>query len=70
MPLLIPGIGTQGGDIDATVKAGSIPNKPGAGMIINSSRAILYASPRNDFAEAARKVAITTKDALRTASSK
>jgi orotidine-5'-phosphate decarboxylase len=70
MPLLIPGIGVQGGDIDATVKAGSISNKPGAGMIINSSRAILYASSGNDFAEAARKVAIATRDALRTASNK
>jgi orotidine-5'-phosphate decarboxylase len=70
MPLLIPGIGAQGGDIDATVKAGSIPNKPGAGMMINSSRAILYASSSNDFAEAARKVAITTRDALRAAAGK
>jgi orotidine-5'-phosphate decarboxylase len=68
MPLLIPGIGAQGGDIDATVKAGGIPNKPGAGMMINSSRAILYASSGNDFAEAARKVAISTRDALRAAS--
>ena len=67
MPLLIPGIGAQGGDIDATVKAGGIPNKPGTGMMINSSRAILYASSGNDFAQAARKVAITTRDALRAA---
>ena len=65
MPLLIPGIGAQGGDIDATVKAGSIPGKPGTGMIINSSRAILYASSGNDFAQAARVVAQTTRDALR-----
>jgi orotidine-5'-phosphate decarboxylase len=64
MPLLIPGIGAQGGDIDATIKAGSIPNQPGIGMMINSSRAILYASTGNDFAEAARKVAIATRDAL------
>ena len=70
MPLLIPGIGAQGGDIDATVKAGGIPNKPGTGMMINSSRAILYASSGNDFAEAARKVAMTTRDALRAAASK
>jgi orotidine-5'-phosphate decarboxylase len=68
MPLLIPGIGAQGGDIDATVKAGSIANQPGTGMMINSSRAILYASSGNDFAEAARKVAVATRDALRTAS--
>ena len=70
MPLLIPGIGAQGGDIDATVKAGRIPNKPGTGMIINSSRAILYASSGNDFAARARQVAITTRDALRAASNK
>ena len=70
MPLLIPGIGAQGGDIDATVKAGNIPNHPGTGMMINSSRAILYASAGNDFAQAARKVAINTRDALRTAAIK
>ena len=64
MPLLIPGIGAQGGDIEATVKAGSIPGKPGAGMIINSSRAILYASSGNDFAQAARQAARSTRDAL------
>ena len=67
MPLLIPGIGAQGGDMEATVKAGSIPGKPGAGMIINSSRAILYASSGNDFALAARNVAQSTRDALRAA---
>ena len=70
MPLLIPGIGAQGGDIDATVKAGSIANQPGTGMMINSSRAILYASSGSDFAEAARKVALSTRDALRFAAAK
>ena len=68
MPLLIPGIGAQGGDIDAAVKAGAITGKPGTGMIINSSRAILYASSENDFAQAARVVATNTRDALRAAS--
>ena len=67
MPLLIPGIGAQGGDIEATVRAGGVANKPGTGMMINSSRAILYASSGNDFAQAARKVAIATRDALRAA---
>ena len=67
MPLLIPGIGAQGGDIEATVKAGAIAGAPGTGMIINSSRAILYASSGNDFAEAARVVAQSTRDALRAA---
>ena len=70
MPLLIPGIGAQGGDIDATVRAGKISDKPGTGMIINSSRAILYASSGSDFAEAARTVAMSTRDALRAAANK
>ena len=70
MPLLIPGIGAQGGDIDATIKAGHIPNAPGTGMIINSSRAILYASAGNDFAQAARNVAQSTRDALKSAATK
>jgi len=68
MPLLIPGIGAQGGDLKATVKAGHVSGKPGTGMMINSSRAILYASSGTDFAERARAVAIETRDALRTAS--
>ena len=70
MPLLIPGIGAQGGDIDATVKAGRIAGAPGTGMIINSSRAILYASAGSDFAQAARAVAQNTRDALRAAAAK
>lgn len=51
MPILIPGIGKQGGSISATVKAGK--SKSG-GMIINSSRGIIYASAKKDFAHAAR----------------
>lgn len=66
MPLLVPGIGAQGGDIEATVKAGKTGK--GAGMMINSSRAILYAKPDEsageDFAKAARRVAIETRDAI------
>jgi orotidine-5'-phosphate decarboxylase len=52
MPLLVPGVGAQGGDVEALVKAGQTAN--GAGLIINSSRAILYASKNDDFATAAR----------------
>jgi orotidine-5'-phosphate decarboxylase len=64
MPLLVPGIGAQGGDIEATVKAGR--SAAGAGMMINSSRAILYAQPQGgeDFAAAARRVAQETRDAI------
>ncbi len=53
MPILIPGIGTQGGEIAATVDAGK--DSRGWGMIINSSRSIIFASKEGDFAEAARK---------------
>jgi orotidine-5'-phosphate decarboxylase len=64
MPLLVPGIGAQGGDIAATVRSGRTAN--GAGMMINSSRAILYAQPQGDenFAAAARRVAMETRDAI------
>jgi orotidine-5'-phosphate decarboxylase len=62
MPLLIPGIGAQGGDVEATVKAGRTLD--GTGMIINSSRAILYASSGEDFAAAAAAVAKSTRDAV------
>jgi orotidine-5'-phosphate decarboxylase len=51
LPLLIPGVGAQGGDAVATVRAGLRPDGP---IIVNSSRAILYASGGDDFAAAAR----------------
>lgn len=53
MPLLIPGVGAQGGSVEETVKAAQDRN--GAGMIINSSRGIIFASKEKDFAEAARR---------------
>jgi orotidine-5'-phosphate decarboxylase len=62
LPLLVPGIGAQGGDVAATVAAGR--DAAGAGMMINSSRAILYAGRGEDFAEAARKAAVDTRDAI------
>jgi orotidine-5'-phosphate decarboxylase len=66
MPLLVPGIGAQGGDIQATVTAGKTAG--GTGMMINSSRAILYAKPDQaageDFAHAARRMALETRDAI------
>ena len=62
MPLLVPGIGAQGGDVEATVKAGR--SASGTGLMINSSRAILYASGGDDFAEAARRVADETRVAI------
>ena len=65
MPFLVPGIGAQGGDIVSAVRAGR--NEEGTGLIINSSRAVLYASNGEDFAQASRAVAIDTRDAIRAA---
>lgn len=62
MPLLVPGIGAQGGDIAATLTAGRTAN--GTGLMINSSRAVLYAGKGEDFADAARQVALDTRDAI------
>ena len=53
IPILIPGIGAQGGDVEKTVIAGK--DSRGQGMIINSSRGIIFASKGLDFAEAARR---------------
>ena len=66
-PLLIPGVGAQGGDAVATVKAGWRGDSHGGStgpIIVNSSRAILYASSGDDFAEAARRAAKATRDLL------
>jgi len=62
MPLLLPGIGAQGGDIELTVRYGT--DKNGEKAVINSSRQILYASKGKDFADAARRVADETKEKI------
>lgn len=69
LPLLIPGVGAQGGDAVATVKAGlrTQGEETTGPIIVNSSRAILYASAGADFADAARRVAQKTRDELRAA---
>jgi orotidine-5'-phosphate decarboxylase len=82
MPILVPGIGAQGGDVDAVIRAGASTSTPDSstasqstntpatsrrGLVINSSRAILYASDGADFAASARKVALTTRDAINAA---
>ena len=64
LPLLIPGVGAQGGDAQATVRAGW---RPGGPIIVSSSRAILYASAGDDFAAAARRVAQATRRQLNAA---
>lgn len=62
LPLLVPGIGTQGGDIDATLRAGL--DADGAGLVINSSRAILYAGTGESFAQHAREAALQTRERI------
>ena len=62
MPFLVPGVGAQGGDVKAILEAGQTKN--GTGLIINSSRAVLYADDSPTFASAARKVAMKTRDLI------
>jgi orotidine-5'-phosphate decarboxylase len=66
LPLLIPGIGAQGGDAEATVHAGwrGTPHRTTGAVIVNSSRAILYASRGNEFAADARQAAQHTRALL------
>ncbi len=69
LPLLIPGVGAQGGDAVATIRAGyrsegGITHGP---VIVNSSRAVLYAASGADFAAAARAEALRTRDLLNAA---
>jgi orotidine-5'-phosphate decarboxylase len=72
VPLLIPGVGAQGGDAVATVQAGwrgDATHGTLAPIIVNSSRAVLYASAQADFAQAARRVAEATRAELQAAQS-
>ena len=62
VPFLMPGIGAQGGDVEAAVRAGRTPD--GRGLLVNSSRGILYAGKGDDFADAARAAARTLRDEI------
>lgn len=62
VPLLVPGVGAQGGDIPATVRAGR--STGGTGMMINSSRAILYAGGGENWRDASARAARDTRDAI------
>jgi orotidine-5'-phosphate decarboxylase len=64
LPLLIPGVGAQGGDTLATVRAGWRIDAP---IIVSASRSILYTASSGDFAAAARREAIGTRDVLQAA---
>jgi len=63
LPLLVPGVGAQGGDAATVVEHGA--NAAHSGLVVNSSRAVLYASSGPDFAEAARAEAQRTSATLR-----
>jgi orotidine-5'-phosphate decarboxylase len=62
MPFLVPGIGAQGGDVDQAVRNGQTAD--GTGLVISSSRSILYASAGEDFASAARKATTTLREQI------
>lgn len=62
MPLLVPGVGAQGGDVAQVVRNGQ--TAAGTGLIVNSARGILYASAGEDFASAARAAALSLRDQI------
>lgn len=62
VPLLVPGVGTQGGDVEAVVR--NARTADGTGLVVSSSRAVLYASDGEDFAEAAADAAKMLRDQI------
>ncbi|MSQ32205.1 MAG: orotidine-5'-phosphate decarboxylase [Dehalococcoidia bacterium] len=65
MPILIPGVGAQAGDLETSIRFGV--DSLGGGLMLNSSRQTIYASKGNDFAEASRKVAVDLRDKINAA---
>lgn len=64
MPLLVPGVGAQGGDVEQVVANGC--TRSGTGLVISSARAILYASAGEDFAQAARAATSSLREKINT----
>ncbi|MCI1728480.1 MAG: orotidine-5'-phosphate decarboxylase [Chiayiivirga sp.] len=62
LPFLVPGVGAQGGDVEAVLRHGA--TRDGTGLVISSSRAILYAGHDTDFAAAARRAARVQRDEI------
>jgi orotidine-5'-phosphate decarboxylase len=62
MPFLVPGVGAQGGDVVQVVQNGQ--TAAGTGLVISSSRGILYASSGENFAAAARAATVTLRDQI------
>ena len=67
LPLLVPGVGAQGGDAATVVRNGATAD--GTGLIVNSSRAIIYASSDDDYASAARAATMSLRNSLNAARS-
>lgn len=65
MTFLVPGVGAQGGDVEKAVRSGRRPD--GRGLVINSSRGILYAGSGEDFAAAARRATLELREAVNAA---
>ncbi|MEN9527056.1 MAG: orotidine-5-phosphate decarboxylase [Pseudomonadota bacterium] len=65
MTFLVPGVGAQGGDVEKAVRSGR--TAAGAGLVINSSRGIIYAGAGEDFAVAARRATLELRDAINAA---
>ena len=65
MPILVPGVGAQGGDVEAVVR--NAKSADGTGLLVSSSRAILYASSGADFADAAGRAARALRDTINAA---
>jgi orotidine-5'-phosphate decarboxylase len=62
MPLLVPGVGAQGGDVAQVVRNGQ--TAAGTGLMVSSSRSILYASTGDDFASAARAATLSLRQQI------
>ena len=62
MPILVPGVGAQGGDVAAVLANGATAD--GTGLVISSSRAVLYAGSGSDYAQAARSAALKLRDEI------
>ena len=62
LPILMPGVGAQGGDLETAVRSAARPD--GTGLLVNASRSILYASAGGDFAEAARSAASALREEI------
>jgi len=62
MPILLPGVGAQGADLAQALRAGL--DAQGGGVIVTSSRQVLYASSGDDFARAARRAALNLRDEI------